>query len=236
MLTVQIDNNGDMQSTSTRWFIRSAMLFVVLAAAVGWIAMGNIGGASADGLRSTDAALGHAVELADTSATLAAELQNAVTALSTGMNSSAEAIDHTIELSKTVRGLLDSVSVLGVPGFAGADAFSATLQQVEESLLEVQGGVAETFKNLQAAVPNVAKTVTTLQALPDQLRAAQTAIRTTTDDIDRGVVLSRVALILGAVALLLIFVVADRIVRSMSVGARPVGAQPATAQPATAQP
>ena len=137
------------------------------------------------------------------------------------MNSSAEAIDHTIELSKTVRGLLDSVSVLGVPVFAGADAFSSTLQQVEESLLEVQGGVTETFKNLEAAGPNVAKTVTTLQAIPDELRAARTAIRATSDDIDQGVVLWRVALVLGAVALLLMLVVADRIVRSMPVTAQP---------------
>lgn len=191
------------------------MVLVMLAGVTGWVATGDIGGATADGLRTTDVALGHAVELADTSAALATELQNAVTALSTGMNSSAEAIDHTIELSKTVRGLLDSVSVLGVPIFAGADALSTTLQQVEESLLEVQGGLTETFKNLEAAGPSVAKTVTTLQAVPIELRAAQTAIRATTDDIDQGVVLWRVALLVGTLALLLLLVALDRIAASL---------------------
>ena len=204
------------------------MLLVVIAGVTGWVATGNIGGASADGLRATDTALGNAVELADTSATLATELQNAVTALSTGMNSSAEAVDHTIELSKTVRGLLDSVSVLGVPIFAGADAFSTTLQQVEESLLEVQGGLKETFTNLDAAGPNVAKTVTTLQTIPNELRAAQNAIRNTTDEIDQGVVLWRVTLLVGALALLVLLVALDRIAASLRTQA--------TNQPVTTQP
>lgn len=215
MLTSQLGHNDRVQTRTTNWLIRSAIVLVVLAGTVGWIAMGNIGGASADGLRASDAALGKAVELADTSAALATELQNAVTALSTGMRSSAEAIDHTIALSKTVRGLLDSVSVLGVPVFAGADAFGTTLQQVEESLLEVQGGVNETFKNLEAAGPNLATTVTALKAIPNELRTAQNAIRATTDEIDRGVVLWRIALIAGTLALLLLLAALGRVAASL---------------------
>ncbi len=238
MLTARFGHNGEVQTTSTTWLIRLAMVCVVLAGTLGWIATGNIGGASADGLRATDQALGRAAELADTTAALATELQKAVSTLSNGMRSASEAIDHTIEVSKNVRTLLDTVSVLGVPVIAGADILSTNLAQAEEALLEVQGGLNEAFANLKAVVPTLAASVSTVQAIPNELRAAQNAIRETTDEIDRGVVLWRVALVLGAVALLLLLVVADRIVRSMQppLTSEPVTTVPETTVPETTQP
>ena len=216
MLTARLRHNGNVKSLKTKWLTSFAMVLVALASCVAFVAAGDLGGASADGLRATEVALGQAAELADATASLAVGLQQSVKIVATGMGSAAEAMDHTIEVSKNVRRLLDSVSLFGVPVFTKVDDLSNSLQDAEASLLEVQGGMSETQVNLTAAGPSLDKAVANLSAVPGELRAAQATISETTARLDRQVLLWRLVIVVGGLAFVLLLAILERLVRARS--------------------
>jgi septal ring factor EnvC (AmiA/AmiB activator) len=197
-----------------KWLTGVALLLVVSASVVGWVTAGDTGRTSRAELRATAAALGQAAEHADATVALSIALQQSVDTLATGMGSAAEAMDHTVEVSKTVRQLLDSVSTTGEALFTNADQLHSDLQNAEASLLEVQGGMNETQADLDALGPALTKAVASLQALPAQLRAAQATVAATINDTDRQVLMWRVTLVMGAIAVLLLVVVVGRVPES----------------------
>ncbi|MUH51071.1 MAG: hypothetical protein F2789_07655 [Actinobacteria bacterium] len=196
-----------MHSQTTTWLTRVMMAFVAVTAVVAWIGVGELGGSSSAGLRATETALDHAVGLADATATLGVQVQQAMTTLGNGMGSAAEAMDHTVAVSRDVRALLDTLAPLGAQLGTDAPARLAdlvtSLGQAEASLQEVQGGMNETQANLVAAAPAFAEVVTRLQAVPDELRAARARVHASAVSVGRGVVLLRIAITVGALMVLL---------------------------------
>jgi hypothetical protein len=211
MLMARLGHNEGVNSLKTTWFTRTAMVLAVVGTTLALTATGNLGGASATGLRATEVALGRAAELADATAALAVALEKSVITLANGTGSTAEAMEHTVEVSTNVRRLLDAVSLLGLPSFTEVDDLSNSLELAEASLLEVQGGMNETQANLIAAGPELSQTVGTLEAVPGELRAAQAIIRETTQRLDRQVVLLRLVILFAALAMLLALVALERV-------------------------
>jgi chromosome segregation ATPase len=204
-----------MRLQNAKLLTRSAMLLVVLASALAWVAVGALGDGSADGLRVTAGALGRAAELADATSASATALQQSLTTLENGMGSSSEAMDHTIEVSKSVRQMLDAVLSSGEAVFSAADDLHSSLVNAEASLLEVQGGMNETTANLTALEPKLTAAVAVLTKVPDQLRAAQSSLTQSAKRLDRQVVLWRVAVGAGALALVLLVMSVERMANGL---------------------
>lgn len=211
MLTARMVHNVAVRFVQRKWLTGVAMLFVVSASVVAWAAAGGTGGTSRSESLATEAALGQAAELADATVVLSVALQQAVDSLATGMGSAAEAMDHTVEVSKSVRHLLDSVSTAGEALFANADELHSDLQNAEASLLEVQGGMNETQTNLDAAERALATTVADLRSIPAQLRSAQASVAAAKNDLERQVLMWRVAIAMGAIAVSLLVVIVGRV-------------------------
>lgn len=188
------------------------MVLVLVASPIAWIAAGDLGGAPAEGLRATEVILEQAAELAATTNDLAVQLQQSVSTVASGMGSVAEAMDHTIAVSKNVRELLGTVASLGGSIPIDLSDLTSSLQNTEASLLEVQGGMDETKANLTAVEPTLTTAIDALARVPAALQDAHKTIAETTKRLDRQIVLWRAVIVLGAVALVLMLVSFERLV------------------------
>lgn len=207
------------------------MVLVVVAGVMAWVTSNDISDTSRDSLRSAELALGGAVELADTTEAIALELQNSIAALSNGMGSAAEAMENSVVLSTNLRTLLDSLSAFVQPALGSTDELQGDLANAEVSLLEVRGGLLETQTALNDAEPKVAAAVATLQFLPNDLRAAQASIQRAIKQLDRQVILWRLVIAIGVIAVLLLAAALDRMARALSPATQPVMESAAVNQP-----
>ena len=191
------------------------MALVVVAGVMAWVTADQISDTSRDSLRSAELAVSSAAALADTTAAIALELQNAVATLSNGMGSAAEAMASTVSLSTNVRSLLDVLSTFVQPILGGTDELKADLANAEVSLLEVKGGLLETQIELDSAAPKVAAAVATLQSVPNDLRDAQASIQRAIKQLDRQVILWRLVIAIAVIGVLLLAVALDWMARSL---------------------
>ncbi len=207
------------------------MVLVVVAGAMAWVTSNDISDTSRDSLRSAELALGGAVELAGTTEAIALELQNSIATLSNGMGSAAEAMENSVVLSTNLRTLLDSLSAVVQPVLGSTDELQGDLANAEVSLLEVRGGLLETQTALNDAEPKVAAAVATLQFLPNDLRAAQASIQRAIKQLDRQVILWRLVIAIGVIAVLLLAAALDRMARALRPATQSVRESAAVNQP-----
>jgi len=195
-----------MKTSVLTWCLRVGMLVVLVAACIGWVAVGRLGHVSEAGFHQTDVALGDAVALAGSTAQIAEQIENTLTAVAVGMGATSDAIGNTIEVSANVRRVLDLGSFFG-----RVDDLSNGLANTEASLAEAQGALSETQDNLVAAQPGVSGAAAVMKQLPDQLRTAQLQLQDAAGQVDGYVLLLRTLIVLLAVVALLMFFILDRL-------------------------
>jgi capsule polysaccharide export protein KpsE/RkpR len=191
------------------------MVLTLATAVVAWLAVGDsVDGAAADH-RAAAAALTQGTAIAEAADSLADQLQNSVNGLVVGTGSAGEAMTHVIEISQNVEKL--RVIVESLDSKAAADTLveiQTGLGEAQASLLETQGGLDEAQQSLIDTQPAIQSAITALEAIPDQLRAAQADLTDSDGDFDNQLGLWRTAIALGAVTVLLGLFVIDRLTRS----------------------
>lgn len=203
-------------SSSPSALIRVAMVLIIAAAVVAWVAIGDSVEGSEANHQAAAAALAHGIALAEITTSGADQLQHTVDALVVGTGSTGEAMTHTIAISRNVQSLLGIVK--GLESTTSNDDMFVEIQsglaEAQASLLETQGGLDETQQSITAAQPIILTAITALEMIPDQLRSAQADLAKSDGTYGDQLGLWRTAVLVGALGLLLAFAAVDRLSRS----------------------
>ncbi len=186
-----------------------AAVLVAISVVAGWIAIGRLAAATSRGLDRVDTSLGSAVELADSTAASAVELQRVVAVVGDGLGSTGESLAATRQLSSNVRGLIDSLSFFG-----GVDNLVNSLEDTEASLEQLEADLGTAQQSLAEADPTFAATVEQLQAIPAEIKASQAEVQASRDDIEDQVALWRLAMVAAGLPMLLMAIVVDHLLRN----------------------
>jgi hypothetical protein len=196
--------------TTARWMRAAAwaaMIVVVVSVIAGWVAIGRLAAATSQGLDRVDASLATAVDLADSTAASAGELQRVVTVVGDGLGSTGQSLAATRKLSGNVRGLIDSLSFFG-----GVDNLVSSLEETEASLEQLEADLATARASLDDADPVFAATVRQLQAIPSQIAASQAEVQASRDEIEGQVTLWRLAMVAAGIPIVLLSFVTSRLI------------------------
>ncbi|MCU1366407.1 MAG: hypothetical protein JWN39_2046 [Ilumatobacteraceae bacterium] len=184
------------------------MIILVIGLVIAWGAAGSAHEAATATSRASRDAVDHTLELANAAATLGGEVEMSVGALSEATGSASTASQYAVVISQQVRALIDALSGVGGQQTKAVADVVNELSNAEASLLETEGGLNEANDSLTNIGPGVTQAVTTLTAVPDQLRAASSALAAAETDADDALLLWRFAIVLlGAVALFMLWLV-----------------------------
>ena len=184
-----------------------AMVFVAVSVVAGWVAIGRLASATELGLQRVEESLVVAVDLADSTAASAAEVQRVVAVVGDGLGSTGESLAATRQVSANVRNLL------GLVGFIGrVDDLAESLKEAEASLQGVEADLAAAQLSVQEADPILAETVRSLEAIPGEIRASVAQVKTSREQIGAQVLLWRMAMAASGIALLLLIGVVERLI------------------------
>src|SRR4051812_18024146 len=198
---------------------RSKMLFglagllIVVSVVAGWIAIGHLAAATQRGVARTQVALASARDLAAATADSATELERVVGLIGDGLGSTADALVATRKVSSNVRGLLNVVSFVN-----SVDDLKSSLKEAETTIANVEVDLDEASGAINEAGPGLAETVSSLQAIPDQLDQSIAEIKSSASQIGEQVWLWRLAMMAGGGALLLILALIADLRRTVEAG------------------
>ena len=173
------------------------MLFVAVAAVAAWVAVGRLASATERALARTEASIALAVDLAETTAASAKELEKALAVVGDGLGSTGEALGATQQVSENVRRILGIVDF-----FDRVDDLNESLVDAESSLAMVEASLASASGSVSAAAPALRDTVRVLQKLPAELERSLDEARAARERIGDQTALWRLAIAAGAVAVL----------------------------------
>jgi hypothetical protein len=191
--------------TTARWMRAAtwaAMIVVVVSVIAGWVAIGRLAAATSQGLDRVDASLATAVDLADSTAASAGELQRVVTVVGDGLGSTGQSLAATRQLSGN-----DSLSFFG-----SVDNLVSSLEETEASLEQLEADLATARASLDDADPVFAATVRQLQAIPSQIAASQAEVQASRDEIEGQVTLWRLAMVAAGIPIVLLSFVTSRLI------------------------
>jgi methyl-accepting chemotaxis protein len=194
------------RSTSLTWIAGALILVSVVAA---WVAIGRLAAATEQGLARTEESLESARKLAADTAASAKELERVVGVVGEGLASTGEALVATRQVSGNVRGLLDVVSFVG-----RVDELSKSLKDAEASIANVEATLAEASASVEEAGPVLDQAVTSLEAIPNQIRDSISDVRASRTRIVQQVWLWRLAIAAAGAALLVILLLLSELRRA----------------------
>ncbi len=182
------------QSKLMMWL---AAVLIVGSAVAGWIAIGRLASATQRGLARTQQSLMSARDLAADTASSATELQRLIEVIGEGLGNTADALAATRQVSQSVRGLLDVASFIN-----SVDTLTESLKAAEATIAEVEIDLAEASGSVAETAPVLDKTITALQAIPDQLDQSIASVKSSAARVGQQVWLWRIAITAGSAALL----------------------------------
>ena len=174
-----------------------AGVLIVGSVVAGWIAIGRLAAATQRGLARTEQSLSTARDLAADSASSAGQLQQVITVVGQGLSSTVDALVATRQVSASVRGLLDVVSV-----FDRVENLSKSLTDAEASIAVVEIDLAEASGSVEEAGPVLDKAVTSLTSIPAELDRSIAEVESSRARIGQQVWLWRLAIAAGGAALM----------------------------------
>ena len=198
-----------------------AVVLIVASVVAGWIAVGRLAVATQRGLARTEESLSTARDLAAETALSADRLHQVVKVVGEGLSSTADALVATRQVSASVRGLLDVVSV-----FDRVANLSKSLTDAEASIAVVEVDLAEASGSIEEAGPVLDKAVTSLTAIPASLDRSIAEVESSRARIGQQVWLWRLALAAGGAALLVMLLLIAQLRELIVVRPLPTKPQP----------
>ena len=192
-----------------------AGVLIVGSVVAGWIAIGRLAAATQRGLARTEQSLSTARDLAAETASSAGQLQQVITVVGEGLSSTVEALVATRQVSASVRGLLDVVSV-----FDRVENLSKSLTDAEASIAVVEIDLAEAAGSIDEAGPVLDTAVSSLRSIPAELDRSIAEVESSRARIGQQVWLWRLAIAAGGAALMVMLVLISQL-RGAVLGARP---------------
>jgi hypothetical protein len=183
-----------------------AGVLIVGSVVAGWIAIGRLAAATQRGLARTAQSLSTVRDLAADTASSAGQLQQVITVVGEGLNSTVDALVATRQVSSSVRGLLDVVSV-----FDRVEDLSKSLTDAEASIAVVEIDLAEASGSVDEAGPVLDKAVTSLTSIPAELDRSIAEVESSRARIGQQVWLWRLAIAAGGAALLVMLVLISQL-------------------------
>jgi hypothetical protein len=116
-----------------------------------------------------------------------------------GLSSTADALVATRAVSGSVRGLLDTASILDP-----VKNLTDRLTVAEFTIARVEIDLAEASGSIEEAGPVLDKTITSLQSIPDELDRSIAAVKSSRARVGQQVWLWRLAIVAGGAALAVI--------------------------------
>ena len=159
-------------------------------------------------------------DLAADTASSAGQLQQVITVVGEGLSSTVDALVATRQVSASVRGLLDVVSV-----FDRVENLSKSLTEAEASIAVVEIDLAEASGSVDEAGPVLDKAVTSLTSIPAELDRSIAEVESSRARIGQQVWLWRLAIAAGGAALLVMLVLISQL-RALIVARSPVAGEP----------
>lgn len=206
------------------WLVRVAMVMLVGAVVVGWIAVGRAADATQRALGQSDQTLAEAEQVATNAAAIADSVTAFANTLASTMLDTSTAMAATKRVSENVRGTVDVLA-----RFSGTvEDLTASLEQAERSLDSVIEDLTSGRKQVIEALPALREAAAALGRVPESLTAGRGELRASIAEIDDQVGLWRTAMVAGALVLALVLWVLQSLV-AREVGVRPTS--PAGAQP-----
>lgn len=186
--------------SSRSWVAVIGQLLVIAALVIGWIAIGQLATATERTLQRTEDSLASVGEIAASSSEIVVNLRETLNLVGSGLGQTATAVEATQTVSANVRSLLDVVSFIGK-----IDDLNTSLQAAEASLGDVRRSLVGTSVQIGQATPSIDAAERALAAVPGEIRASITEMRTAREQITGQRNLWRLALVCAAGALLLMF-------------------------------
>lgn len=181
------------QSRLLTW---TAAVLIAASVVAGWIAIGRLAAATQRGMARTEQSLKSARDLAVDTASSASELQRLIGVVGEGLGSTVDALVATRDVSASVRGLLNAVSI-----FDRVENLSDNLQEAEASIALVEIDLAEAAGAIEEAGPVLEQAVASLQSIPDELDRSIAEVKSSRGRIGDQVWLWRLAIVAGGGAL-----------------------------------
>ena len=185
-----------------------AGVLILASVVAGWIAIGRLAAATQRGLARTEQSLSTARDLAADTASSAGQLQQVITVVGEGLSSTVDALVATRQVSASVRGLLDVVSV-----FDRIENLSKSLTDAEASIAVVEIDLAEASGSVEEAAPVLDKAVTSLTSIPAELDRSIAEVESSRARIGQQVWLWRLAIAAGGAALTVMLVLISQLRR-----------------------
>ena len=185
----------------SRMLTAIAGLLILCSVVAGWIAIGRLAAATQRGLARTEQSLSTARDLAADTASSARQLHQVVTVVGEGLSSTVDALVATRQVSASVRGLLDVVSV-----FDRVENLSKSLTEAEASIAVVEIDLAEASGSIDEASPVLDKAVASLTSIPAELDRSIAEVASSRARIGQQVWLWRLAVAAGGAALMVMLV------------------------------
>ena len=208
------------------WMIRVAMVMLIAAVVVGWIAVGRAAEATQRALGQSDRTLAEAEQVATSAAAIADGVTAFANTLSSTMLDTSTALAATKRVSENVRGTVDVLA-----RFSGkVEDLTASLEQAESSLDSVIADLTSGRGQVIEALPALREAADALGRVPGSLTEGRVELRSSIAAIDDQVGLWRTALVAGGAVLALVLWVLQSLV------ARDAGGSIMPAAPAPAQP
>ena len=192
----------------SRMLTAIAGLLILCSVVAGWIAIGRLAAATQRGLARTEQSLSTARDLAADTASSAGQLHQVVTVVGEGLGSTVDALVATRQVSASVRGLLDVVSL-----FDRVENLSKSLTEAEASIAVVEIDLAEASGSIDEASPVLDKAVASLTSIPAELDRSIAEVASSRARIGQQVWLSRLAVAAGGAALMVMLVLIGQLRR-----------------------
>jgi hypothetical protein len=154
--------------------------------------------ASRDGLVQAEDTLTQASELATSTAGVADRISTLAGRVGNGLGSSAQALDATGALARSVGQLIEVLSSVSSKVRAITDDLGVT----EQTLKDVQAQLVTSASEVRAALPGLQESAASLKALPQRLTDARTNLASSRRSLDPVGNLARLAVGLVGLALL----------------------------------
>ena len=187
-----------------------AGVLIVGSVVAGWIAIGRLAAATQRGLARTEQSLSTARDLAADTASSAGQLQQVITVVGQGLSSTVDALVATRQVSASVRGLLDVVSV-----FDRVENLSQSLTDAEASIAVVEIDLAEASGSVEEAGPVLDKAVASLTSIPAELDRSIAEVESSRARIGQQVWLWRLAIAAGGAALMIMLLLVAQLRRAV---------------------
>ncbi len=200
------------QSRVLTW---SAGVLIVGSTVAGWIAIGRLAAATERGMARTEESLSFARDLAADTSASATELQRLIGVIGEGLSSTASALAATRDVSTSVRGLLDVVSI-----FDRVENLSDSLRVAEASIAIVEIDLAEAAGSIEETAPILDDVVTSLQSIPGELDRSIAEVKSSRTRIGQQVWLWHLAIVTGGASLVVMLVLISRLSRCTADGSQ----------------